>query len=254
MPIDYDPLLSKVIAAGETREAARARLIAALRAYPVLGMRTNIPFLLRVLEHPAFRAGTIDTGFLDERARHSQPTPSRRPSMCRLPFAQRRLRMRRGTWRSHVRRRGVDPLGSLASTSRMARLMADAHASRIGDGVYRVEQDGHVEIVYIAGPPDDLWAYSNGRVFRGLLDRQPREHRPATPTDVRQSLAAPMPATVLRVLVQPGASVRKGETMVILEAMKMELPLRAPADAVVTAVHCREGELVQAEAPLVDFR
>jgi len=63
--VHYDPLLAKVIAWAETRDLAAARLIAALRAYPVLGIRTNIPYLLRILEHPGFRAGTVDTDFLD---------------------------------------------------------------------------------------------------------------------------------------------------------------------------------------------
>ena len=62
-----------------------------------------------------------------------------------------------------------------------------------------------------------------------------------------------MPATVIRVNVQPGDPVKKGDVIVLLEAMKMELPLRAPADATVSAVNCREGELVQGEAVLVEF-
>ena len=68
------------------------------------------------------------------------------------------------------------------------------------------------------------------------------------------AITAPMPATVLKVHVKAGESVKKGETVVLLEAMKMELPLRAPGDATVAAVHCREGELVQAEAVLVELR
>ena len=64
--VHYDPLLAKVIASAETRELARLRLIAALRAFPILGIRTNIPFLLRILEHPRFRAGDVDTAFLDD--------------------------------------------------------------------------------------------------------------------------------------------------------------------------------------------
>jgi acetyl-CoA carboxylase biotin carboxylase subunit len=63
--VHYDPLLAKVIASGETREVATARLIAALSEFPILGLRTNLPFLLRVLEHPRFRAAAIDTSFLD---------------------------------------------------------------------------------------------------------------------------------------------------------------------------------------------
>ncbi len=65
MSVYYDPMLAKVIAAGETRQAAIVRLTAALRAYPILGIHTNIPFLLRILEHPRFAAGTTDIGFLD---------------------------------------------------------------------------------------------------------------------------------------------------------------------------------------------
>ncbi len=63
--VHYDPLLAKLIANGETREAARGRALAALRSYPVLGIRTNIPLLIALLEHPRFIAGDVDTGFLD---------------------------------------------------------------------------------------------------------------------------------------------------------------------------------------------
>ena len=63
--IHYDPLLAKVIASAETRDLAIARLIAALRGYPILGIRTNIPYLLRILDHPRFQSGNVDTGFLE---------------------------------------------------------------------------------------------------------------------------------------------------------------------------------------------
>jgi biotin carboxyl carrier protein len=62
-----------------------------------------------------------------------------------------------------------------------------------------------------------------------------------------------MPATVVKVLVAPGQKVRHGDTLVVLEAMKMELPIRAPGDAVVQAVNCREGELVQPDRTLVEL-
>ena len=61
----YDPLLAKLIASAETREGARARAIAALRSFPILGIATNLPLLLAILEHPRFIAGTLDTRFLD---------------------------------------------------------------------------------------------------------------------------------------------------------------------------------------------
>jgi acetyl/propionyl-CoA carboxylase alpha subunit len=65
VPVQYDPMLAKLIASGETREAAIARAVAALRGFPVLGVRTNIPFLIAVLGHPAFAGGDVDTGFIE---------------------------------------------------------------------------------------------------------------------------------------------------------------------------------------------
>jgi len=62
-----------------------------------------------------------------------------------------------------------------------------------------------------------------------------------------------MPATVVKVLAQPGDAVKKGDVVILLEAMKMELPIRAPADAIVTAVLCRAGEIVQADAILAEL-
>jgi acetyl-CoA carboxylase biotin carboxylase subunit len=79
VPVAYDPLLAKLIVHAETREAAIERAIAALRQYAVLGIRTNVPFLLRVLRHPAFASGQIHTGFIDEHiaalTTRTEPTP-----------------------------------------------------------------------------------------------------------------------------------------------------------------------------------
>jgi acetyl-CoA carboxylase biotin carboxylase subunit len=72
--VNYDPLLAKLIAYGETREAAIGRAIEALKAYPVLGIRTNIPFLIRLLEHPAVKAGDLNTGFIDQHLKELTPS------------------------------------------------------------------------------------------------------------------------------------------------------------------------------------
>jgi biotin carboxyl carrier protein len=124
----------------------------------------------------------------------------------------------------------------------------------VAPGVYRVEYgDGQSEVVYVAGTAGDLWAFSNGRVFR---QREIAARAASRPTGTRAGslpLVAPMPGTVLKVLVRPGDAVRAGDTIVILEAMKMELPLRALDGATVAAVQCREGELVLADTVLVTF-
>ena len=124
--------------------------------------------------------------------------------------------------------------------------------TRIGAGVYRIDHNGRADIVYVAGPPEDCWAFWNGEVFRSRGDAPAL--RRSTRGDAPQSVTAPMPATVLKVLVQPGAMVKRGDAVIILEAMKMELPLRAPGDAMVTAVNCREGELVQPDVVLVELK
>ena len=63
--VHYDPMIAKLIAGGDTREAARRRAIEALRTYPILGTRTNVPFLIRLLEHPRFVSGDVDTVLID---------------------------------------------------------------------------------------------------------------------------------------------------------------------------------------------
>ena len=78
----YDPMLAKLIVSGETREAAIARAIAALRQFIVLGIRTNIPFLMKILESAEFRSGNVHTGFLDAEGEHL-----RLPSDTELPPA-----------------------------------------------------------------------------------------------------------------------------------------------------------------------
>jgi acetyl-CoA carboxylase biotin carboxylase subunit len=75
VPVQYDPMLAKVIAHDETRDAAAARAAAALRAFPILGVRTNVAFLIRILDHPVFRAGDLHTGFVDEHAAELIITP-----------------------------------------------------------------------------------------------------------------------------------------------------------------------------------
>jgi biotin carboxyl carrier protein len=125
--------------------------------------------------------------------------------------------------------------------------------TRVADGIFRVDVDGRRETVYVAGAPGDQWIFWNGRVYRGdFRDAGPKRRARARGAGT-QALAAPMPATVVKLVANVGQQVKKGDTIVVLEAMKMELPIRAPADGTIAAVHCREGELVQADATLVEL-
>jgi 3-methylcrotonyl-CoA carboxylase alpha subunit len=131
-----------------------------------------------------------------------------------------------------------------------------AGVARIGDGLYRVEVDGRNELVYVAGPAADRWVFWNGHVYRGDFTRGASDRPAAARGSAGQSpagIASPMPATVIKVLVAPGQAVKKGETVIVVEAMKMEMPLKALGDGTVKAVRCREGELVQADVVLVQL-
>jgi len=131
--------------------------------------------------------------------------------------------------------------------------MSDAPVvTRIASGTFLVTVGGTREIVYIAGPPESRWAFWNGQVFHSTGDTEDRAPRLSGPRGAGTlTLTAPMPATVINVLVTAGVRVKKGEPVVILEAMKMELPVRALEDGTVSAVRCRPGELVQADQALI---
>lgn len=121
----------------------------------------------------------------------------------------------------------------------------------VGRGLYRVSDGTGQWVVAVAGPAANRWVWIDGRVAEIEIQDEGRA-RPGIRTS-RDELSSPMPATVIRVLVQPGARVSRRDTLVVLEAMKMEWPVRAPRDGVVTAVHCQNGELVQPGVNLLDL-
>ena len=119
--------------------------------------------------------------------------------------------------------------------------------TRRRDGSFRIEGDATGQ-AWAARSGDEVWVFVGGRTFTFSTGERPRRRGGGG----HQSLAAPMPATVLHVPVERGQTVKKGDVLVVLEAMKMELPVRAPADGIVAAVRCRPGEMVQAGQELVD--
>jgi acetyl-CoA carboxylase biotin carboxylase subunit len=200
IPVHYDPMIAKVIATAESRSLAIARLSAALKAFAVRGVRTNLQFLIRVLALQEFHDGRLDTSFLDREA---------------------------------------------------ARLVEHEAESRIESTTPAAGHAGASEDRRESRREWDPW--TGGAAAAPTSTRRTTVHRPRRSTGSHQALSAPMPATVIKVNVKEGDKVRKGDVVVLLEAMKMELPVRAPADAVVRAVRCRDGELVDADAILVEL-
>jgi 3-methylcrotonyl-CoA carboxylase alpha subunit len=96
------------------------------------------------------------------------------------------------------------------------------------------------------------WVFIDGRTY--VIESEARDAADRVHvTDDQVALAAPMPATVLAIKVAPGQEVAAGDLLVLLEAMKMELPIKAPRAGRVKSLACREGELVQPGVPLLEL-
>ena len=103
----------------------------------------------------------------------------------------------------------------------------------------------------VAGPDEGRWVFVNGSAAQISGSRTVINRRASAHAD--EGVMAPMPATVIAVTVSAGRQVKQGDTLVVLEAMKMELPLRAPRDGVIKAVHCAQGDLVQPGVSLMEL-
>lgn len=102
--------------------------------------------------------------------------------------------------------------------------------------------------VFAVSAGDKTWVFHDGRVHELAAEGVVRRGAHA-----QGALTAPMPATIIEIKVAAGDVVKKGDILIVLEAMKMELPVRAPGDGRVKAIHCRPGDLVQPETSLIDL-
>ncbi len=121
----------------------------------------------------------------------------------------------------------------------------------VGRGMYRVTDGERQRIAYAAGPVEARWVFLDGRSY--LVDLSAGPGRPRSGRQDADVLSAPMPATVVAINVAPGQRVAAGDVLIMLEAMKMELPIRAPREATVIAIGCRAGDLVQPGVSLLEL-
>ena len=107
-------------------------------------------------------------------------------------------------------------------------------------------------IAYGVGDRNRVWVFLDGRTY--VIEPENRDASDRVHvTDDQVALSAPMPATVLAIKVAPGQAVAAGDLLVLLEAMKMEMPITAPRVGRVKSIACREGELVQPGVPLLEL-
>jgi propionyl-CoA carboxylase alpha chain len=258
--VHYDPMLAKVIAWAPTRTEAARLLAAALSRARLHGPTTNRDLLVRLLRDPEFLAGTADTGFLDAHPRLlSTVDDVALPALAAAlaAAASRRHPVAPSGWRNvpsapqvvaysspagpvEVRYR-FDRTGALAASTPPA-VLVSATPTEVAldvDGVRRtfaVHRAGDVSYVDAAA----------GSVALTELPRFPLP----VPDLAAGSLVAPLPATVGRVLVEPGQRVAAGDLLLTLEAMKLEHPIHAPDAGVVAELPVRAGSPVDTGAVL----
>jgi propionyl-CoA carboxylase alpha chain len=272
--IHYDPLLAKVIGAGQDRAEATRRLRRALRHLRLDGVRSNLAFLDALLGDADFAAARLDTGFLE-----------RHPELARAavaPAVARDHAVAAALWAQAERRRTAAVLGSLPSgwrnnpTQKQSFRIRDERGEHAvayraeADGVFAVDYDETTDLTVLLVASDaggitiemqghrrryellrsgDRW-YVHSAAGRSEFEQIPR-FRVADTEDAGGGCHASMPGRILDVRVAAGADVAKGDVRVVMEAMKMEHEIKSPLDGRVAEVRVAVGDQVEAGAVLV---
>jgi 3-methylcrotonyl-CoA carboxylase alpha subunit len=129
---------------------------------------------------------------------------------------------------------------------------ASVRVSREAPGVYRVQDGDAAHQVFVVGSGDRRQLFVDGEVYDVVAEVESAGRRRAG-KPLADLLSAPMPARVTSIAVEAGQAVRKGDLLVKLEAMKMELAVRAPRDGTVSRIACQVGELVQPGIGLLEM-
>ncbi|WP_024656891.1 acetyl/propionyl/methylcrotonyl-CoA carboxylase subunit alpha [Pseudomonas syringae USA007] len=262
----YDPMLGKLIAWGENREEARLRLLGMLDEFAVGGVKTNLAFLRRIIAHPAFAAAQLDTGFIPRHQDQLLPQ-TREPDETFWQAAGEAFRQSEparldqaapySPWVAMSGFRAGMPAEtdlqlSCDGQNRAVRLLDnDARLLRLDGEHLHSEHDGVRQKNLAVRRGDTLYLK-----WQGVLHTV-RKVDPVSHTDASQGqhggLTAPMNGSIVRVLVEVGQTVEAGAQLVVLEAMKMEHSIRAASAGVINALYCREGEMVNEGAVLVEM-
>lgn len=282
----YDNLLAKVVASGPDRDTARRRLVAAMGDVEVAGAVCNGTFLRDVVALDAFANAQVHTGFLaqHEKALKREATPSVRAlaaaALCvlrgRESVARQRAAQSSDPWSpweaTDAFRLSAPGREVLCLCAPKGEVLAEIAVVSEGPG-WRVEISGESHSLAGEGPDPEgaLWVRLDDAAFPARLWRSGEdlhlwldgvysrfllpEPAVAEEGDVAPggAVVSSLPGRVARILVEAGSRVRRGDVLLVVEAMKMEHEIRAPSEGVVRSVACAAGEPVEEGVTLVEL-
>jgi len=280
--IYYDPLIAKLITRGSTRGEAIEAMRAALDAYYIRGVETNIAFLSALVHHERFVDGDISTAFIDEEyadgftTEHAVPLDA--DLLCAIAAAVHcRVLAKEASISGQLH-------GDVANHRREWIVVHERGETAVSVDVGRKDCEieinaAHYRISSSWRPGEPLFTatvngadvcvqverdgiqhrLTHGGVSETTLVLSPRaaalnRHMPAKiPADLSKLLLSPMPGLLVSVAVQEGQEIKAGEELAVVEAMKMENSLRAEQDGVVASILCSAGNTLEVDQPIIEF-
>ncbi|MDQ8726363.1 acetyl/propionyl/methylcrotonyl-CoA carboxylase subunit alpha [Bradyrhizobium sp. LHD-71] len=286
--IFYDPMIAKLVTHGPSRAAAIEAQSQALDAFYIDGIRHNVPFLSAVMQHPRWKEGRLSTGFIaEEFPRGFAPRAAEGEVARRIAAVAAAIDHVIG---ERKRRISGQMIGRPVTREQrravwLGRAEIPLEVSREGDGIAIrfVEANGEVGSAHLLvsnwKPGDPTWhgtadghplavqvrPIANGfrlahqgvevaaYVFTEFEAQAARLMPEETKADAGKKLLCPMPGLVISIDVSEGQEVKAGETLAVVEAMKMQNVLRAERDGVVKAIHAKAGATLAVDAPILEF-
>jgi propionyl-CoA carboxylase alpha chain len=287
IPLFYDPLIAKLITHGDTRERAIDAQAEALDAFVIEGIRHNVPFLAALMHHPRFRAGKLSTAFIAEEypdgfhARQPDGETARVISAVaaaidrvlgergrkisgqmsgRKVIRERRRLVRLGEaeHRLDVERRDENVVVSFVEETGSGPVLTLKSPWRPGNVLWSGTIDGRDVSVHVRPILSGFELAFRGVEAKAFVfsEREAAAVRLVPVNKVAESgkaLRCPMPGLVLSIAVAEGQEVKAGETLAVVEAMKMENVLRAERDGVVKTILAKPGDSLAVDAVIMEF-
>jgi propionyl-CoA carboxylase alpha chain len=284
----YDPLIAKLITHAPTRDAAIAAQADALDAFTIDGIRHNVPFLTAVMQHKRWQAGKLSTAFIaEEYPKGFHPVVPEGETLHVMAAVAAAIDHVLGERKRRIsgQRPGQTVVRESARVVRLGERQVELTIAREGEtllvhfaGEAKGQKKGH-RLVSSWKPGDPLWSGTyDGRAIavqvrpalngfdlahRGVevraLAYTEREAAAARLMPVKRvadsgkAVRCPMPGVVRAIAVMEGQEVKAGETLAVVEAMKMENVLRAERDGIVKSIKARPGESLAVDAVIMEF-